>query len=273
VRRGALSVLGLVVVAAVAIALTARHSNNGSLPPSEAKPPAAERRLAGRGATGAYVFRPAGAGRKPLPVVVFLHGWGGVDPRSYQPWIEHLAGEGNEVIYPIYQAPPYASPGTAFANMVGGLRHALAAAPVDRSTLVVAGHSAGGALSADYAASARRLGLPVPKAIMQVYPGRAIPGLAPQLPEVDPGRIPARVRILSMVGQADRVVGSAWARRTQRLATRVPRSRKRLVLVTAAAADFHDAPAYPTPAAQATFWAPLDRLIATSRAAPPATRR
>jgi dienelactone hydrolase len=52
----------------------------------------------GTGPQTATIVRPAGDERRP--VVLFLHGWGATRPRFYRPWIDHLAREGNAVIYP-----------------------------------------------------------------------------------------------------------------------------------------------------------------------------
>lgn len=227
-----------------------------------------ERLTTGSGATGAYVFRRADLGTRRLPVVLFVHGWGGIDPRTYGGWIGHLAQEGNEVIYPRYQDSALDPPASVLGNLVLGVRRALnlRAAPVDTSTLVAVGHSAGGALIADYTGAAQALGLPSPLAIAPVYPGRAIGPTAPEaIPEIPGSRIPAGTRILAYAGAGDRVVGTRWARRIVDTATRVPRDRRTLRIVRATAIDFHDAVTSTLPVARATFWAPVDALIRAAR--------
>jgi acetyl esterase/lipase len=222
----------------------------------------------GSGAVGVYVFRRADLGTRRLPVVLFVHGWGGVDPRIYGAWIDHLAQEGNEVIYPRYQDSALDPPASVLGNLVLGVRRALriGAAPVDTSTLVAVGHSAGGALIADYAGAAGALGLPHPLAIAPIFPGRAIGPTAPEaIPEIPGSRIPAATRILAYAGSRDRVVGTRWARRIVDTATRVPRDRKTLRIVRTPAVDYHDAVASSIPLARATFWAPVDALIRTAR--------
>ncbi len=72
----------------------------------------------GRGPQTAFVIRPDVDG--PLPVVLFLHGWGATLPRNYRPWLDHLARRGNAVIYPRYQdsvlTPPSQGPAEACAR-------------------------------------------------------------------------------------------------------------------------------------------------------------
>ena len=103
-------------------------------------------------------------------------------------------------------------------NVLAGVRAALARIDEDPRSLVVAGHSAGGALAADYAVIARSVGLPVPLAVFSAYPGRRLPRLPFGIPELDPGRIPASTRVVALAGTRDRVVGTRPARRLARLA-------------------------------------------------------
>ena len=122
---------------------------------------AAERRgdlvyeTGGEGPGRVTVIRPADAAG-PLPLVLFLHGWGATETRFYRPWLEHLAHEGNAVIYPRYQDSFAEPPPQVLGNVLVGVREALEELhDADLGSLVVAGHSAGGALAADYAAIAR----------------------------------------------------------------------------------------------------------------------
>jgi dienelactone hydrolase len=51
-----------------------------------------------------YLFEPDAPKPDTAPVIVFLHGWGGINPDYYATWIEHLVRKGNIVIYPVYQS-------------------------------------------------------------------------------------------------------------------------------------------------------------------------
>lgn len=199
---------------------------------------------------------------RPLPVVVFLHGWGAPDPSFYRPWLEHLARGGSAVVYPRYQDSFVSPPRQALGNVLAALRIALARPGLDTGSLVVAGHSAGGALAADYAALADTADLPPPRAIYSVYPGRTLPRVPRGLPEIPPRLIPVGTRIEALASRQDGIVGTTTARRIVAGATRAD---ARLVLVDDPAVDDHQAPLRTDAAARRTFWAPLDRLIGRVR--------
>jgi dienelactone hydrolase len=215
----------------------------------------------GSGPRGAAIFRPRVTDRD-APVVVFLHGWGAVDPERYGSWIAHLVHGGATVIYPTYQEPPFLDTVSPLPNTLVALRLALEQVRVAPGRLVVAGHSAGGALAADYAASARTAGLPVPAAVFSVYPGRSLDGIALRIPTVSARKIAAGTRVLALAGADDRVVGSRVARTIVRTAAR---ARATLRIVRDPRVDDHGAPGRSDPAVRRTFWAPLDRLIAATR--------
>src|SRR5262245_16876298 len=50
-----------------------------------------------------WIFEPDSPKPRTAPVIVFLHGWGGMNPLYYGAWIDHLVKRGNIVIYPRYQ--------------------------------------------------------------------------------------------------------------------------------------------------------------------------
>ena len=127
---------------------------------------------------------------------------------------------------------------------------------------MVAGHSAGGALAADYAGIARSVGLPVPLAVFSAYPGRKLPRLPFGIPELDPARIPAATRLVALAGTSDRVVGMRPARRLARLAGA---RRRQLVVIRDPAVSDHLGPQRADAPARREFWARLDRLIRAAR--------
>ena len=231
----------------------------------EEKPPARiERIRVGRGVRGAVIVRRSDA-TGPQPTVIFLHGWGLTERSDYWRWIRHLAVRGSTVIVPRYQRSERDSPYVVLDRSLAGVRTALKRAPVMPGTLVVAGHSTGAALAADYAASAASEGLPRPEAIFAVYPGRAILGYPRGVPPVDGSRIAPATRIVAMAGANDSVVGTAPAKALLAAATRVPDSRRRYVLVNDPGVSDHFGPTRSGSRARKVFWRRLDRLIALAR--------
>ena len=218
----------------------------------------------GSGSRSAAIVRRAGTSG-PQPVVVFLHGWGLTDTSAYRRWFRHLAATGNTVIVPRYQRDERSDPRRVRAWALAGIRRALGRVEISPGTLVVAGHSAGAALAADYAATARTKGLPQPVGVFAVYPGRRILGYPSGIPEADPARIPAATALTVLASSSDRVVGLEPARDLYRRATAVPAGRRRLVLVGDPAAADHYAPTRSGSAARRAFWGRLDRLITSAR--------
>ena len=213
----------------------------------------------GEGAGRVTVIRRADADGT-LPPLLFLHGWGATEPHFYGPWIEHLARAGNAVIFPRYQDSFAEPPTQVLGNALVGIRTALAGLDVDRDALVVVGHSAGGALAADYAAVAGEVGLPVPRAVLSLYPGRAFRGIRAAIPAA--GAVPAGVRLVVMTGADDTVVDPADARA---IVAGAATDERELVRVTAPGASDHIGPQRATAVARRTFWARLDALIAEAR--------
>ncbi len=250
------------VLVAVVLAVAVRGDGDddpASRPAATAPPSAREQFIVGRGVRAALVVRsPAPA--PTAPVVVFLHGWGGVDPANYRGWLRHLVAGGATVVYPVYQQPPFIDVQTPLRNVRAAVRAALGR--IGRhGPVVVAGHSAGGALAADLAASARAADLPVPAAVYSVYPGRSLGDFPVRLSGPSLRRIPRRTRIVAFGSPADQVVGTATARETIAGATRVPASRRTLRIVRDPAVGDHLAPQRDGARERRAFWRPLDRLL------------
>jgi acetyl esterase/lipase len=249
---------------ALAAACLALAACGGEDPPPRGDEPARiVTQQVGRGPQTATVVRPARAGR--LPLVLFLHGWGATRPRTYGPWLEHLARRGNAVVYPRYQDSVLTPPDQVLGNLLAGVRLALGVVDEQPGSLVVVGHSAGGALSADYAAIAGQAGLPAPRAILALYPGRSLRGVAASIPEIPPERIPAGTRVVALAGARDTVVGTTVARRIATSATRVPRARRTYELVRDPAVADHLGPQRAGADSRRTFWRRLDELIVDAR--------
>lgn len=232
----------------------------GDEPARTSGPEAVRRVHIGRGATGAQlIFR--GSLARSRRVVVFLHGWGIYGPRAYRGWMNHLARQGNVVILPRYQSGLDQAPEMILDNAVAGIRGALERmGPASRS-MVLAGHSVGGALAADIAAVASERGLPAPRAVFAVSPGRALKEFPQGVPEIDPAAIPSAVRLVALASEQDTVVGERPARDLVQRAVAVPEAARTFVSIPPGPAADHYAAALDTPPARATFWRRLDGLL------------
>ena len=121
----------------------------------------------GKGASGVWIYTPAG---KPKDVVVFFHGQGGpkeATPANHLPWIKHLVSRGSIVVYPRYEIAYEADP---MPFIVNGVRAATKRVNVDKLPVLTIGYSRGGAEAVEYGAVAGGKGLPVPDWIMSVFP-------------------------------------------------------------------------------------------------------
>ncbi len=212
----------------------------------------------GAGADQYWLYRPDG---KPRAVVVFLHGLHELEltPKNHIRWLEHLAEQGNAVVYPRYEVAP---------GDRGALRHILVATRAALVQLespavprVVIGYSRGARLAVEYTAIALALP-PVPSAVLSVFPGLLNP-LAEE--EVDFRTIHPSTRFVFMAGDKDRAVGSFGVRELlKRLRTSgfSPENVKAVLVRSRKGfqAD-HFAPLQTTPAARKEFWERADRLI------------
>ncbi|MDP4003022.1 alpha/beta hydrolase [Methylobacterium sp. NEAU K] len=206
------------------------------------------KRLLGRGAATTFAFyssgAPPAAGR---PVVIFLHGWGVVNPQSYGGWIDHLVRQGWLVLVPRFQevnrTRPSDAPGIAETLVKSAITDLAsdADAKPDLARVALIGHLAGAAVAMDLAADARSHGLPVPKLIFAATPGGIASGpksrgiTLTDLSAVDPSTI-----IVTMVGDKDTRAADLAAKRLLREASAVPLERK---LFVRALSDDHGFPA------------------------------
>jgi poly(3-hydroxybutyrate) depolymerase len=214
----------------------------------------------GRGSDGVWLFRPAG---KPKGLVVFFHGQGGPEeatPVNHRPWIDHLVARGNVVVYPRWEIDYERNP---LEHAVRGVRIAVDRLDwVEGLPVLAIGYSRGGALALEYAAEAPKTDVPVPNAVMSVFP----------VPQAEADRqisfatLEPSTRLLLMVGDKDTVVYGLGARvLLRRLETGgFPADQVKLLFARSHGsfvAD-HFAPLRTSRAARATFWRPADSLLA-----------
>ncbi len=140
-------------------------------------------------------------------------------PEPYRAWIEHIVRRGNIVVYPQYQKDLVTPPQDYRANTAAAFRRALevlaeeghVAPDLDRFAIV--GHSAGGIGAAMYAAHAVEEKLPLPRAIMTVHAGQGPENGWQLIPLDDLSTIPAKTRVVVLVGTDDHFVGTRSSRK------------------------------------------------------------
>lgn len=188
-----------------------------------------------------WLYMPAEPRPKKAPVVVFVHGYGQLDPEGYDAWINHLCRRGNLVIYPQYQAhglePPTNYAPNAATSILDAFKYLEADAErvqPEKDKFAIAGHSAGGVTTANLAADWETLKLPKPKAVMPVQPGRAFNSSSKAqknglIPLSDFSGIPEEALLLCVFGDSDHTVGSWCAKEFFVKATKVKPENKNLV--------------------------------------------
>jgi len=200
----------------------------------------------GNGDTEYWAFTPADPRPRSAPVTVFCHGWLAMQPYVYEAWIAHLVRRGSIVIYPRYQTGAR-TPARFFTdNAAAAVKDALVRlkgmGPVrpEPERLAVVGHSAGGVIAANLAASWEPLGLPRPRAVMCVEPARSPQGDELWgVPLADYGAIAADTLLLCLAGADDRLAGAKLAEQIIKGAALVPPANKSLLI---APTDRHGAP-------------------------------
>jgi pimeloyl-ACP methyl ester carboxylesterase len=139
--------------------------------------------------------------------VVFNHGWLAYIPGAYLAWTRHLVKRGNIVVYPLYQDSPFTPAEQFTPNAVQSVKDAIRELQTgnhvrpELDKFAIVGHSAGGIITADLAVRAKAEGLPAPKAIVIVEPGRGQLGGKPSLPSNDYTKIPADALLLVVIGE------------------------------------------------------------------------
>ena len=254
------SKIALLVSASAAAAILA------SAPASEAAPSSEIVGITslGSGASETWVLAPGGA----RSIVVFLHERGDPIPQRYLGWLDYLAANESAVVFPRYESAASRTPQQMLHALRGGLtkaEHHLAGLPVNGFgggpikgvPLIIVGYGYGATLAFYVAANSARWGLPVPRAVVGIFPR---PGRFPGIPLPPLAR---STRILLQVGDADTRSAKSAAKDLWHAIERHPAAGKRLVTVRSGGglrAD-HRAPLRLTSAAVDAFWAPLDQII------------
>lgn len=207
----------------------------------------------GKGGKEYWIFEPDSPRPRTAPVIVFLHGWGGMNPLYYGAWLDHLVKRGNIVIYPRYQANLLTGVNEFTPNTLHAIKDAfdrLKTEPghvtPDLSKFATVGHSLGGLLAANVAALAGESGLPRVSAVMAVEPG--ITESPINVPLADLKKLPPETLLLALAGDQDTLVRDHDAKRIYYESTRIPTRNKDFVLLVS--------DSYGSPALQASHRAP-----------------
>jgi len=164
---------------------------------------------------GYYLYEPELAEGDSAHVVVFIHGYGALNPLIYGGWIRHLVQKGNIVIWPRYQRNIFWPRTQQFTkNVVKALKHAQKelqkpghVKPI-WDKLALAGHSYGGVLAANLGVRYKEFDLPKPAALLMVSPGTGplTGGRLDSYEGLDPD-----LKVVTTVSENDFVVGDAFA--------------------------------------------------------------
>lgn len=198
----------------------------------------------GKGGREYWIFEPDSPKPASAPLIVFLHGWGGMNPMYYGAWIDHLVKRGNVVVYPRYQANLLTGIREFTPNTIGAVKAAIERlqtepghVKVDLKKFATVGHSVGGLLAANVAALASESGLPRVVAVMSVEPG--ISEAPINVPLADLKKIPPETLLLAVAGDQDTLVRDVDAKRVYYESTRVPARNKNYVTLVS---DLHGSP-------------------------------
>jgi len=207
----------------------------------------------GKGNQEYWIFEPDAPKPATAPLVVFIHGWGGMNPLYYGAWLDHLVRRGNIVVYPRYQETLLTPMKQFLPSTLGAIKDSIARLQTERghvkpdlSKFAVVGHSVGGLLSASVAALASESNLPKVRAVMSVEPGITEEPI--NIPLADLKKIPADTLLLALAGDQDSLVRDTDAKRVYYESTQVPAANKDFIIMVT---DTHG-----TPSLQASHRAP-----------------
>ena len=191
-----------------------------------------------------WIFEPDSPKPASAPLVVFIHGWGGMNPLYYGAWLDHLVRRGNIVVYPRYQETLLTPIKEFLPSTLGAIKDALTRLQTERghvkpdlNKFAVVGHSVGGLLSASVAAVAGESKLPKVRALMSVEPGITEEPI--NIPLADLKKMPADTLLLAVAGDQDTLVRDTDAKRIYYESTQVPAANKDFIMMVT---DTHGMP-------------------------------
>ena len=199
----------------------------------------------GKGGQEYWLFEPDSPTPRSAPVVVLIHGWGGMNPLFYGAWIDHLVKRGNIVIYPRYQTNLLTPLKEFTPNTISAVKDAIERLQTEKghvtpelNKFAAVGHSMGGLLAANLAALAAESKLPRVRAVMSVEPGITESPINFVLADLK--KLPADTLLLALAGDQDSLVRDTDAKRIYYESTRIPSANKDFITLVS---DTHGAPA------------------------------
>jgi pimeloyl-ACP methyl ester carboxylesterase len=246
------------LVALVAVALAVAGCGGSA---SRSVKPIVQQGPLGSGADEVWFYAAKG---KPRSLVIFLHGYGGPTeetPVNHLAWLEHLAAQGSDVIFPRYEVGGGSNP---YPHLEKAVDDALGRLGRYKVPTVLIGYSRGGRLAVDYADYRAAKG-DEPKAVLAVFPGLSSP--LERLMSLQ--RLDAKTKIVMMVGDRDTGVGGVGAHAIlSRLEqAHFPADRIQVVGVksTKTFSATHLSVLETSAGAKTAFWQPADKLIDSVR--------
>jgi dienelactone hydrolase len=178
-----------------------------------------------------WIFEPSDPTPASAPLIVFNHGWSAFFPIYYKAWIYHLVKHGNIIIYPRYQLTALIGTRSATQNAIDAVQRAISIlqngdhVTPELDKFAIVGHSLGGGITAEMAALAAQVGLPIPKAVMPVQPFVRLDTMINNF-----HAIPASTFLLVLVGENDTIVGNASAKTIFTTADQIPLDKKDFII-------------------------------------------
>lgn len=133
----------------------------------------------GQGAQRTYIVFSEQDKSLNRPLIIFLHGWEGMNPMNYAAMIDHFARRGAVVMYPVYQEDAKTPPQQVTENAGQSLKTALNNFNKNYPGLIAAdktiyyGFSMGASMALNFATSYAQYDLPAPRALVLAAPGDA----------------------------------------------------------------------------------------------------
>ncbi len=195
----------------------------------------------GSGEKRSYIFQPIAENLSKLPVVLFLHGWRGTNPKNFGALIDLMVRSGAVVIYPVYQEEgEKTSPQLIAGNATESIKAALALIEknqpqlIDKSKTLYWGFSMGASLSMRFATQNQVHALPAPRAMVLVAPGEphhVVRGAAssPIAGEIE--SLPKDIPTFIITGNADNSIGVPTARAWSQRLCHLPSTHRKLLLL------------------------------------------